>query len=75
MWLKHHGIFVSSYEGRSFTEITGVEPSAFGFPVVVHPTNPDTAWFVPGVKDETRIPRDGRVVVSRTRDGGKTFET
>jgi hypothetical protein len=76
MWVQHHnGIFVSSDEGRNFTEITGVQPSTFGFPVVVHPRDPDTAWFVPGIKDEKRIPRDGRLAVSRTRDGGRTFET
>lgn len=75
MWVQHHnGIFVSSDEGRTFKEITGVEPSTFGFPVVVHPREPDTAWFVPGIKDEMRIPRDARLVVTRTRDGGKRFE-
>jgi photosystem II stability/assembly factor-like uncharacterized protein len=75
MWVQHHnGIFVSSDEGRTFSEITGVEPSVFGFPVVVHPNDPDTAWFVPEIKDEKRIPRDGRLVVTRTRDGGRTFE-
>ena len=26
------------------------------------------------IKDEKRIPRDGKLVVTRTRDGGKTFE-
>ena len=76
MWVQHHnGIFVSSDFGRTFTEITGAEPSTFGFPVVVHPKDPDTAWFVPGIKDEKRIPRDGKLVVSRTRDGGKSFAT
>jgi hypothetical protein len=76
MWVQHHnGIFVSSDEGRTFTEITGVEPSVFGFPVAVHPNDPDSAWFVPEIKDEKRIPRDGRLVVTRTRDGGKSFET
>lgn len=76
MWVQHHnGIFISSDEGRTFTEISGVEPSTFGFPVVVHPKDPDTAWFVPGIKDEKRIPRDGRLVVTRTRNGGRSFET
>ena len=76
MWVQHHnGIFVSSDEGRNFKEVTGVEPSTFGFGVVVHPTDPDTAWFVPEIKDEKRIPRDGRLVVTRTRDGARTFET
>jgi hypothetical protein len=76
MWVQHHnGIFISSDEGRLFAEVTGVKPSTFGFPVVVHPHEPDTAWFVPEIKDEKRIPRDGRLVVTRTRDGAKSFET
>ncbi len=76
MWVQHHnGIFVSSDEGQNFTEITCVEPSVFGFAVVVHPRDPDTAWFVPEIKDEKRIPRAGRLVVTRTGDGGKSFET
>lgn len=75
MWVQHHnGIFISSDEGRNFTEIRDVDPSVFGFPVVVHPHDPDTAWFVPEIKDERRIPRDGKLVVTRTRDGGKSFE-
>jgi hypothetical protein len=74
MWVQHHnGIFVSSDEGRTFTEIKTTNPSCFGFPVAVHPREPDTAWFVPEIKDEKRIPRDGRLVVSCTRDGGKSF--
>ncbi|MFN3743842.1 MAG: WD40/YVTN/BNR-like repeat-containing protein [Hyphomicrobiaceae bacterium] len=76
MWVQHHnGIFVSSDGGRTFTELTGVRPSAFGFAVVVHPRDPDTAWFVPEIKDEKRIPVDGRLVVTRTRDGGRAFES
>jgi hypothetical protein len=75
MWVQHHnGIFVSSDEGKTFSEINGVEPSTFGFPVVVHPRDPDTAWFVPEIKDEKRVPRDGKLVVTRTRDGGKSFD-
>lgn len=75
MWVQHHnGIFVSSDEGRTFRELTDVAPSVFGFPVVVHPRDPDTAWFVPGIKDEKRIPVDGRLVVTRTRDAGASFQ-
>ena len=75
-WVQHHnGIFVSSDEARTFTELKDVEPSVFGFPVRVHPKDPDTAWFVPEIKDEKRIPVGGKLVLSRTRDGGKTFET
>lgn len=44
-------------------------PSVFGFAVAAHPTNPDVAWFAPAVKDEMRVPVDGRLVVSKTNDG------
>jgi hypothetical protein len=76
LWVQHHnGIFKSTDGAASWTEITNVKPSAFGFPVAVHPRNPDTAWFVPAVKDEKRYPVDGCVVVNRTHDGGKSFDT
>jgi len=74
-WAQHHnGIFRTTDDCKSWYEITAAQPSAFGFAVAVHPRDADTAWFVPGIKDEKRIPVDGKVVVSRTRDGGKTFE-
>ncbi len=76
LWCQHHnGVFRSDDAGQSWVELSdAAQPSAFGFPVAVHPTDPDTAWFVPAVKDEERIPVGGAVVVSRTRDGGRTFE-
>lgn len=76
VWCQHHnGIFVSEDAGETFREIETATPSAFGFAVAVHPADPDTAWFVPAVKDECRVPVDQRMVVSRTTDGGKSFET
>ena len=74
-WVQHHnGIFVSEDGSKTWKEVRGVEPSAFGFGVAVHPEHGDTAWFVPGIKDEQRIPVAGSLVVTRTRDGGKSFE-
>ena len=74
VWMQHHnGVFRSVDGGVSWTALDP-PPSKFGFAVAAHPTDPQTAWFVPAVKDECRVPVDGRVVVSRTRDGGKTFE-
>lgn len=74
-WVQHHcGIYRSQSSGVGWEEIKGVQPSGFGFAVTVHPENPDTAWFVPAVKDEKRYPADGKLIVNRTRDGGKTFE-
>ena len=75
VWCQHHnGIFKSEDGAETFTEITQVKPSVFGFAVAAHPADRDTAWFVPAIKDEQRIPVDGRLVVTRTRDGGKSFE-
>ena len=46
----------------------------FGFAVAAHPKDPQTAWFAPAIKDELRIPRDGAFVVTRTTDGGQSFD-
>lgn len=76
LWVQHHnGIFISSDGSASWREIHEAGPSTFGFPVAVHPNDGDTAWFVPGIKDEKRIPVEGALAVTRTRDGGRTFET
>src|SRR2546426_1087939 len=51
-WVQHHnGIFRSSDGARSWTEIKDVKPSVFGFPVAVHPHDPNSAWFLPSTKD------------------------
>jgi hypothetical protein len=74
-WAQHHnGVFRSLDDCGSWQEIPGVPPSVFGFAVAVHPADPLTAWFVPAIKDERRVPVEGKVVVARTRDGGRTFE-
>jgi photosystem II stability/assembly factor-like uncharacterized protein len=74
MWCQHHnGIFRTTDRAKSWHEIKHSNPSVFGFAVAVHPADADTAWFVPAIKDEKRIPVNGKVVVARTRDGGKTF--
>ncbi|MEE9393466.1 MAG: exo-alpha-sialidase [Planctomycetota bacterium] len=76
VWTQHHnGIFRSDDSGRNWLAIEDVSPSDFGFGVVCHPRNPDTAWFVPAVKDEIRVPVDGRFVVTKTEDGGKSFRS
>ena len=74
VWCQHHcGIYVSDDGGWSFRECRDVAPSSFGFGVAVHPTDPDRAWFAPARKDEVRIPVDGKLVVTQTRDGGHHF--
>jgi len=76
LWCQHHnGIWRSTDNAASWQEITSAPVSAFGFAVAVHPDDADTAWFVPSIADQCRVPRDGAMVVNRTRDGGASFET
>ena len=75
VWCQHHNaVFRSEDAGASWREMTAIRPSKFGFAVAAHPRDPNTAWFVPAIKDERRVPVDGKVVVARTRDGGRSFE-
>ncbi len=75
LWAQHHnGVFRSTDYAASWQEITSIKPAKFGFAVAVHPRDPDMAWFVPAVKDECRVPVDAKLVVARTRNGGKSFE-
>ena len=72
LYIQHHNaVFTSDTGGRSWKEIS----KAFGFSVAVHPKDPLTAWFVPGEKDEYRMPKDEMFCVSKTSDGGKTFRS
>jgi photosystem II stability/assembly factor-like uncharacterized protein len=76
LWAQHHnGIFRTVNGGQKWEHLANAKPSGFGFGVAVHPSEPDTAWFVPAVKDERRIPVDAKLVVTRTRDGGQSFES
>lgn len=75
MWCQHHnGVFLSEDRSASWRELGDMPPSAFGFSVAVHPDDPDTAWRVPAAKDEERIPVGGKMVVTRTRDRGQSWE-
>lgn len=78
LWAQHHnGIFRTTNGCESWDDVSNlkeISPTSFGFAVAVHPRDPKTAWFVPGVKDEHRLPPDGKVVAARTRDGGESYE-
>jgi hypothetical protein len=74
-WVQHHcGVFRSTDAAASWHEIENTALSKFGFAVAVDPHDANTAWFVPAVKDEKRVPVDAQLSVTRTRDGGRSFE-
>jgi photosystem II stability/assembly factor-like uncharacterized protein len=76
LWCQHHGgIWKSQNNAASWQRVENVPVSDFGFAVAAHPTQADTAWFAPAAADQQRVPKGGALVVNRTRDGGKSFET
>ena len=74
MWMQHHaGIYRSTDAGARWKRLS-LPCDDFGFAVTAHPRQAETAWFVPAIKDEVRMPRDGALCVTRTSDGGETWE-
>jgi photosystem II stability/assembly factor-like uncharacterized protein len=72
---NHHGVWRSADGGRSWDDITSGLPSTFGFPICVHPRDPETIWTVPLNGDMAgRFPPDAAAAVWRSRDGGKTWQ-
>ena len=75
VWCQHHnGVFRSENAGATWREVTAIQPSEVRLCCRGAPERPETAWFVPAIKDERRIPVDGQVVVARSRDAGRSFE-
>ncbi|MFC3107685.1 WD40/YVTN/BNR-like repeat-containing protein [Undibacterium arcticum] len=77
LWCQHHnGIWRSTDGGANWLrQGQNNTVSDFGFAVAVHPHDPECAWFVPAQADQKRIPIDAALSVSRTRDGGQSFES
>jgi photosystem II stability/assembly factor-like uncharacterized protein len=76
LWVQHHcGIYRSADGGLQWQAIAAPAPSGFGFAVACDPVDPLRAWFVPAQADAQRYPVDGKMVVTRTDDGGASFQT
>jgi photosystem II stability/assembly factor-like uncharacterized protein len=72
---NHHGVWRSADGGRSWHNITAGLPSTFGFPIRVHPRDPQTIWTLPLNGDtEGRYPPEAAAAVWRSRDGGATWQ-
>ncbi len=76
-WCQHHNGIWHSNDGGAYwhqRKPGSSDTSDFGFAVASHPREPDTAWFAPAAADQKRVPVDAALAVTRTRDGGNTFE-
>lgn len=72
---NHHGVWRSTDGGRSWEDINEGLPSTFGFPIRIHPRDPQTIWTLPLNGDSAgRFPPDAAAAVWRSRDGGQNWE-
>ena len=71
---NHCGVYRSTNSGESWEEITTGLPSDFGFPLVIHPREPDTIYVLPLKGAEFRCPPEGKLRVFRSRDGGQNWQ-
>ncbi len=71
---KHWDVMRSDDAGESWHEVSGNLPSDFGFPIDVHPHEPDTIYVVPIKSDSEHYPPDGKLRVYRSRAGGDEWE-
>ena len=67
------GVLRSDDHGHSWRSISKGLPSDFGFPIVVHPQDPDTVYVVP-LAPMTRTCPDGEPAVWRSENGGDSWK-
>ncbi len=71
---NHGGVYRSDDGGQTWDSIEQGLPANFGFPVVVHPHEPDTVFVFPLGGSGGRYPVGARASVWRSRDAGGTWE-
>ena len=71
---KHWDVMRSDDAGDNWHEVSGNLPTDFGFPIDVHPHEPDTIYVVPIKSDAEHFPLDGQLHVYRSRTGGNEWQ-
>jgi len=75
LYLQNHwGLYRSDDGANSWTDIAHGVPSDFGFCMVAHPHDADTAYIVPIESDQYRCTPEGKLRVYRTSDGGASWD-
>jgi hypothetical protein len=71
---NHWGLYRSDDGADSWQDVANGVPSDFGFPMLMHPHDPDCVFIVPVESDEFRCTPDARLRVYRTRNAGASWE-
>jgi photosystem II stability/assembly factor-like uncharacterized protein len=71
---NHWGVYRSDDGGASWQDVARGLPSDFGFPILVHPREPATAYVIPLDSDEFRCTAGGQLRVYRTRDAAGSWQ-
>jgi len=71
---NHCGVYRSDNEGRSWVDISEGLPSRFGFPLQMHPHDPDTIYVIPEEGAEFRGPVGGKFAVYRSTNRGERWK-
>jgi hypothetical protein len=75
LYLQNHwGLYRSDDGGDSWQDIANGVPSDFGFAIVAHPHQKDTAYIIPIESDEYRCTPEGKLRVYQTTNAGKKWE-
>jgi len=75
LYLQNHGgVYRSDDHGESWHSIAAGLPADFGFPIVVHPHEPDTVYVFPINGGDGRYPPQAKARVWRSRDAGESWE-
>lgn len=67
------GVLRSDDHGKTWRSIAKGLPSDFGFPIVVHPHDPDVVYVMP-LEPMTRTCRGGAPAVWRSQNGGTSWQ-
>ena len=69
----HGGVYRSDDEGSTWADIRAGLPSPFGFPLVIDPADPDSAFVIPMTGAEDRTVPAASLGVYATRDAGASW--
>jgi ligand-binding sensor domain-containing protein len=77
LWQQNHcGVFRTENGGQHWSDVS--DPGGYvhyGFALAVDESDPLSAWVIPAMSDDQRVPPNLALRVCRTRDGGKTWQS